>query len=42
MAELRRKMHRSWKPRGDSGYWQFDRPDYDTQYLLPERFNGTF
>lgn len=42
MEPLRRKMHRSWKPRGDSGYWQFDRPDYDTQYRLPDRFNGAF
>lgn len=40
MGPLRRKMHRSWKPRGETGYWQFDRPDYDTQYLLPERFSG--
>lgn len=40
MRPLRRKMQRSFKPRGDTGYYQFDRPDYDTQYLLPERFNG--
>jgi len=40
MGPLRRKMHRTWKPRGDTGYWEFDRPDYDTQYILPERFNG--
>ena len=37
---LRRRMHRSWQARGDTGYWEFDRSDYDTQYLLPERFSG--
>ncbi|TMM54402.1 glycosyltransferase family 2 protein [Sulfitobacter sabulilitoris] len=37
---LRRKMHRTWKPRGETGFYQFDRPDYKTQYLLPERFTG--
>ena len=37
---LRRKMHRTFKPRGDTGYYQFDRPDYGTQYFLPERFVG--
>lgn len=40
MGPLRRKMHRTWKARGETGYWEFDRPDYDTQYLLPERFVG--
>ncbi|TNF59533.1 MAG: hypothetical protein EP307_10320 [Rhodobacteraceae bacterium] len=42
MGPLRRKMHRSWKPRGDSGFWQFDRPDHASQYHLPDRFNGVF
>jgi glycosyl transferase family 2 len=42
MAPLRRRMQRSWKPRGDTGFWQFDRPDLDTQYLLPDRFSGVF
>ncbi len=42
MAPLRRGMQRSWKRRGDTGYWQFDRPESDTQYLLPERFDGVF
>ncbi len=37
---LRRKMHRSWKPRGDTGFWNFDRADSDTQYRLPDRFAG--
>lgn len=40
MSPLRRKMKRSFKPRGDTGFYQFDRPDYDTQYLLPPRFAG--
>ncbi|MEP4248990.1 hypothetical protein [Tateyamaria sp.] len=40
MRPLRRKMQRSFKPRGDTGYYQFDRPDYGTQYVLPERFVG--
>ncbi|WP_109464190.1 glycosyltransferase family 2 protein [Albibacillus kandeliae] len=40
MGPLRRKMHRSWRARGETGYWEFDRPAYQTQYLLPERFVG--
>ncbi|MEP2891118.1 hypothetical protein [Tateyamaria sp.] len=40
MRPLRRKMQRSFKPRGDTGYYQFDRPDYGTQYVLPDRFVG--
>lgn len=40
MKPLRRKMQRSFKARGDTGFYQFDRPDYGTQYVLPERFNG--
>ncbi|MCE8006730.1 glycosyltransferase family 2 protein [Aestuariivita sp.] len=39
---IRQNMHRTWRPRGDTGFWQFDRPDYDIQYLLPERFDGVF
>ncbi len=42
MRPLRRAMKSSWKARGDTGYWQFDRPAFDTQYLLPERFSGIF
>ncbi len=38
-APMRKKMHRTWKARGDTGYWHFDRPELNTQYLLPERFN---
>ncbi|MEL6464419.1 MAG: glycosyltransferase family 2 protein [Pseudomonadota bacterium] len=40
MRPLRRKMQRTFKPRGDTGYFHFDRPDYGTQYVLPERFVG--
>jgi hypothetical protein len=40
MKPLRRKMQRSFTARGDTGFYQFDRPDYGTQYVLPERFNG--
>jgi hypothetical protein len=40
MAPLRRRMQRSWKPRGETGYWEFDRPAQQAQYLLPERFVG--
>ncbi|MBU2962201.1 hypothetical protein KO516_15545 [Citreicella sp. C3M06] len=39
---VRKRMKRSWKPRGDTGFWQFDRPEYDQQYCLPERFFGLF
>ena len=42
LAWVRKRMRRSWKARGETGYWQFDRPDYDQQYLLPERFSGLF
>ncbi|SMC40599.1 glycosyltransferase family 2 protein [Primorskyibacter flagellatus] len=37
---VRKRMHRTWKERGETGYWQFDRPDIARQYVLPERFNG--
>ncbi len=40
LRSLRRKMQRTFKPRGETGYYQFDRPDYTTQYVLPDRFNG--
>ncbi|KAA8614232.1 glycosyltransferase family 2 protein [Salipiger aestuarii] len=42
LGRVRKRMRRSWKPRGDTGFWQFDRPDYDVQYELPERFFGLF
>ncbi len=37
---MRKRMQRSFKPRGDTGFFEFNRPDYDTQYQLPERFIG--
>ncbi|MGJ8545262.1 MAG: glycosyltransferase family 2 protein [Sulfitobacter sp.] len=40
MRPLRRKMQRSFKPRGTTGFFEFDKPDYGTQYQLPERFSG--
>ncbi|WP_425043840.1 glycosyltransferase family 2 protein [Primorskyibacter sp. S87] len=40
MRLLRRKMQRTFKPRGETGFYQFDRPEYRTQYLLPDRFSG--
>lgn len=40
MGGLRKRMHRSFKPRGDTGFFEFNRPDLDTQYQLPERFVG--
>jgi Glycosyl transferase family 2 len=42
MGPLRRKMHRTWRARGDTGFWEFARPEYKTQYKLPERFSGVF
>ncbi|MDW4497657.1 hypothetical protein R5H30_06670 [Sulfitobacter sp. D35] len=36
----RRRMQRSWRPRGETGYHEFDRTDPGTQYVLPERFTG--
>ena len=40
MEKFRRKMKRSFRPRGETGYFEFDRPKYKSQYLLPERFVG--
>ncbi len=40
MAPYRKKMQRTFKPRGDTGFYQFDRPDYTVRYILPERFIG--
>ncbi len=42
MRGIRKKMQRSFKPRGDTGYFEFDRPNYKLQYQLPERFSGIF
>lgn len=40
VGPLRKKMHRSWKARGNTGYWAFDRPEPAVQFRLPERFVG--
>ena len=40
LSAMRQTMHRSWKARGETGFWQFDRLEEATQYVLPERFNG--
>lgn len=37
---MRKRMQRSFKPRGETGFYEFNRPDVDTQYQLPERFIG--
>lgn len=42
LRAVRRKMHRTFKPRGDTGFYEFARPAYAVQYQLPERFNGLF
>ena len=40
LTGVRRGMHRSWKARGDTGFWQFDRKESDQIMALPERFSG--
>ena len=40
LSWVRKRMHKTWKARGETGFWQFDRPDYDGQYRLPDRFVG--
>lgn len=40
MAPLRRRMQRSWRARGDTGFWEFDRTASHGQYRLPDRFTG--
>jgi len=40
MTPVRAAMRASWKPRGQTGFWHFDRPDAVAQYVLPERFMG--
>lgn len=42
MTPYRTRMRRSFGPRGDTGFFQFDRPEYDLQFELPERFFGLF
>jgi len=40
LSWVRRRMHETWRKRGDTGFWEFERPEYDKQYVLPERFSG--
>jgi len=40
MGEARRAMRQSWRPRSESGLWQFDRTEPDRLHVLPERFHG--
>ena len=42
MKPYRQAMHDSWKARGNTGFWEFDRPNIDAQFELPERFFGVF
>lgn len=37
---LRERMRQTWRPRGEKGMWQVERPDYGLQYRLPQRFVG--
>ena len=37
---IRKRMQRSFRPRGETGFYEFNRPEYTTQYKLPERFIG--
>lgn len=37
---VRKRMARSWGPRGETGFHAFKRPEYAQQYLLPDRFMG--
>jgi len=40
MKPTRKAMQRSWRPRGETGYWEFDRPDDARLFRLPDRFTG--
>lgn len=37
---LRAAMRSSFRPRGDTGFWHFDRPESDEIWQVPERFVG--
>lgn len=39
-TRMRRRMRRSFGPRGDTGFYHFDRPELAVQYRLPDRFAG--
>lgn len=40
MAPVRAAMHETWRARGSTGFWEFDRPDADRVHVLPDRFTG--
>jgi hypothetical protein len=40
LSWVRKRMQRSFGPRGKTGYFHFKRPEYQQQYRLPERFLG--
>lgn len=40
MARFRDNMHRSFQPRGDTGFWEFANQTYKEQFELPQRFFG--
>lgn len=42
VSPYRQVMIDSFKPRGDTGFYEFDRPEYELQFKLPERFKGAF
>jgi hypothetical protein len=42
LGPIRKRMHRTFRARGETGFYEFTRPSLDTQYLLPERFTGLF
>ena len=42
MSPYRQEMHDTFGPRGETGYYEFDRKDRDLQFVLPERFSGVF
>lgn len=42
MKPFRDAMARSFRPRSDTGFYEFDRPDVAVQFRLPDRFFGLF
>ncbi|WP_407496612.1 glycosyltransferase family 2 protein [Pseudooceanicola sp. MF1-13] len=42
MAPYRQVMADTFRPRGDTGFYEFDRPETDLQFELPDRFFGVF
>lgn len=40
LGYIRKRMERSFRPRGSTGYYEFNRPEMNKQFVLPERFIG--